>query len=54
MRGKYYKSNKTSAVINIVGMIDGDIPFDNQDDLIVQYNKEKGLLIMKQMKMVEL
>lgn len=54
MRGTYYKKNKTVAVINIVGMVEGDIPFDNRDDLIVQYDNDKGLLIMKQIKNVKL
>lgn len=54
IRGKYYRKSRTAAVINIVDMGDGDIPFDNKDDLVVQYDSDKGVLIMKQMRKVKL
>jgi len=53
MRGKYYQRTESSATINIV-MKKGDIPFENTDDLIVQYDSKRGLLIMKQSDAVKL
>ncbi len=51
MRGKYYRKTDTVGIINITGF-KGKHPFDNQDDLVVQYDEEKGLMIMKQAKRI--
>jgi calcineurin-like phosphoesterase len=55
MRGTFYKKEgKTIAIINIVGIVDGEIPFENRDDLIVQYDPDRGLLVMKESRKVKL
>lgn len=54
MRGKYYKRNENLSVINITRTPDDDIPFNNKDDLNVQYDTKKEILILKQSKKVDL
>jgi len=46
MRGKYYQKTDTIAVINIIQK-KGEIPFKNKDDLIVRFDSDRKILIMK-------
>lgn len=52
--GKYYISKTGVVSITISNVLSKEIPFNNCEELIVQYDENRGLLIMKAAKRIVL